>query len=278
MDPAQNIHFRILEDIARDLSGEVNFPTYLDASISVRNALKDPMVSISKIGQVVSVEPLIVARLLKLANSIAYNPMGREITDLKYAIQRVGFETVRITSLAVAMEQMINSRSVGEFDDIARHTWEHSLTVASIGRILARRIGRINADDAMLVGIVRNIGVFYLLFRASSYPEYSSRENIISLINGWHDSIGENLLAVLGVPAHIVNALHEHSRKKPNASPCSLSDILYFACLLAENKCPWLSYSAAANSPQAADDRNRYQDILEEAADDIREIRHALMA
>jgi len=278
MTSAQSLHFRILEDIARDLSDEVNFPTYLDASLSVRNALKDPMVSIDKIAQVISVEPLIVARLLKLANSIAYNPAGREVTDIRYAIQRVGFETVRITSLAVAMEQMINSRNIGEFEDIARQTWEHSLHVASIGRILARRIGRINVDDAMLVGIVRNIGVFYLLFRASAYPEYASRENVIALINGWHDSIGENLLTVLGIPAYIVTALHEHSCKKHNAAPCSLSDILYFACLLAENNCPWLSYSAAANSAQATADRSRYQDILEEAAEDIREIRYALLA
>jgi len=278
MTSAQNLHFRILDDIARDLSGNVNFPTYLSASLSVRDALKDPMASIEKIAQVVSIEPLIIARLLKLANSIAYNPTGREITDIKYAIQRVGFETVRVTSLAVAMEQMINSRNIGGFNDIAQQTWEHSMHVASIGRVLARRIGRVNVDDAMLVGVVRNIGVFYLLYRASVYPEYTLRENIISLINGWHDSIGENLLTVLGIPAHIVTALHEHSCKKHNEAPSNLSDILYFACILADNNCPWLSYSSAANSPQAADDRERYKDILEEAIEDIRLIRYALMA
>jgi HD-like signal output (HDOD) protein len=173
---------------------------------------------------------------------------------------------------------MMNSRNIGEFEDIARQTWEHSLYVASIGRVLAQRAGRVNVDDAMLVGIVRNIGVFYLLYRASAYPEYASRDHIISLINGWHDSIGESLLEVLGIPAHILTAVHKHSSKKHHATPSTLADILYFACLLAENTCPWLSYSAAANSPKAAADRTRYQDILEEAAEEIREIRHTLLA
>ena len=42
-------HFDILEDIARELSGDVNFPTCLDAAILVRNALKDPFVRTEQI-------------------------------------------------------------------------------------------------------------------------------------------------------------------------------------------------------------------------------------
>jgi HD-like signal output (HDOD) protein len=279
MTSSDSLHFHILEDIARDLSGDTNFPTYLDVSLSVRDALRDPLVTLEKVAQVVSVEPLITTRLLRLANSIAYNVTGREITDVAQAVRRVGFETVRVTSLAVAVEQMLLSRHIGAFEDIARQTWEHSLQVAAIGRVLARRIGRVNAEDAMLAGMVRNMGVFYLLFRASEYPEYATRDNVLSLVSGWHDSIGESLLSVLSMPAYIVTAIHEHSCKKYNIDdPCTLADVLYFSCLLAENHCPWLSYSAAANSEYAATDRARYKDLVEEAGEDIREIRFALGA
>ncbi|MDR0529013.1 MAG: HDOD domain-containing protein [Zoogloeaceae bacterium] len=275
---ANNLHFKILEDIARDLSGDTNFPVYLDASLSVRDTLRDPLVLLEKVARLVSVEPLISARLLRLANSIAYNPMGQEITDIAKAIQRVGFETVRVTALAVAVEQMLHSRHTGHFEDIARQTWEHSLHVAAVGRVLARRIGHINAEDAMLTGMVRNMGVFYLLYRSADYPEYEKRENVLELIYGWHDSIGESLLTALGIPAHILTALHEHSCKKYNTDPSSLADVLYFACLLAENNCPWLSYSAAANQQNALVDRERYADLMEEAKKDIQDIRYALSA
>jgi len=72
-----SLHFRVLEDIAKDLSGEINFPTYLDASMTVRNVLRDPRVSVEKVAQVISIEPLIAARLLRLANSVTYNPAGK---------------------------------------------------------------------------------------------------------------------------------------------------------------------------------------------------------
>lgn len=67
------IHFRILEDIARDLSGDVNFPTCLDAAMLVRNTLRDPLADLQLVVRAISTEPLISSKLLKLANSVSYN-------------------------------------------------------------------------------------------------------------------------------------------------------------------------------------------------------------
>ncbi len=279
MTDAHNaIHFRILEDIAKDLSDDVNFPTYLDASLTIRNVLKDPLVSVDKVAQVVTVEPLVSAKLLRLANSVTYNRSGKAIADVRQAIQRVGFETVRTTSLSVAMEQMLRSKNLAPFDDIARLTWEHSLQVAAIARVLARRIGRINPEDAMLAGMVHDIGVFYLLYRAAEYPEYkNNREDLISLVIGWHESIGESLLAALGLPEQIITAVREHDQLKHVTTPCSLADVLYFSNLLAGGNYEWLGHdNGIYNTEEAAADRARYADLLEEAWDDIREIQAAL--
>jgi HD-like signal output (HDOD) protein len=274
------LHFHILEDIAQDLSAETNFPTCLDASLTVRNVLKDPLVSVEKVAQVVNLEPLISTKLLRLANSVAYNTAGPDVTEIHQAILRVGFETVRTTSLSVAMEQMLHSKHVSAFEDIARLTWEHSLQVAAIGRVLARHIGHnIHGEDAMLVGMVNNIGVFYLLYRAGDYPEYhDNREAILELLTDWSESIGENLLAVLGLPESILSAIRTHNSRKHSNAPFALADVLYYACLLAENNCPWLGYSSYGKSEQAELDRTRYADLLTEAQDDIREIQFALSA
>ena len=44
---ASAVTFKILEDIARDLSGnEITFPTFLDITFQVRAALKDPNLSV----------------------------------------------------------------------------------------------------------------------------------------------------------------------------------------------------------------------------------------
>ena len=116
------LHFRILEDIARDLSGDINFPICMDAAILIRNTLKDPLTNLDRVAQVVGFEPLISSKLLRLANSVSYNPAGKSISDLSTAIARLGFDVVRTTSLAVAMDRTLGSPP------------DHSLSLVTSGR------------------------------------------------------------------------------------------------------------------------------------------------
>jgi len=281
MSLPENTHFRILEDIAKDLSADVNFPTCLDVAIMIRNTLKDPEVALDQVAKVVGLEPLIASKLLRLSNSVPYNPSGKAITDLRTGISRLGFEAVRTTSLAVAMDQMMRSKNLAGFDTLSKLTWEHSLEVAAIARAIARRVGRVNPDEALLAGIVHDIGIFYLLYRAAEYPEYRDNEqSVLDLVIGWHESIGESLLHVLGLPERIVDAVRDHDQLRTSRDDAmNLSDVIYFANLLAGGNFEWLhKFDGPRNVEASADDRKRFADILEEAEDDIRELRTALAA
>lgn len=272
---AESLHFRILEDIARDLSGDVNFPTCLDAAMLVRNTLRDPLADLQLVVRAISAEPLISSKLLRLANSVAYNPSGSTITDLQMAVARLGFEVVRTTSLAVAMEQMLKSRNLSAYDRISHAAWEHSIHVAAIARVLARRLGRINPDEAMLAGLVHNIGIFYLLYRAAEYPEYrDDPAAMVELLAGWHESIGESLLHILGMPEQITDAIRDHDHLRHVETPCTVRDALYFANLLADDDMSWLPsppLSVAEEESRQAD-RERYADLIKEAKDDIEQL------
>lgn len=274
------LHFRILEDIARDLSGDINFPTCLDAAILIRDTLKDPEVNLDRAAQVIGVEPLIASKLLRLANSVSYNPSGTAIGDLTSAVRRLGFDVVRTTSLAVALDQMLKSRNLSTYDDIARQAWENSIQVAATSRVLARRLGRVAPDAAMLAGLVHNIGVFYLLFRAAEYPEYrTDRAAMIALLAGWGTSIGESLLHILGLPENIIQAVCDADRPCQAETPCTVRDILYFAKLLADNTPEWQAEHVGTDeSATRMADKARYADLLNEAAEDIAELRAALGA
>ena len=274
------LHFRILEDIARDLSGDINFPICMDAAILVRNALKDPLANLDRVAQVVGLEPLISSKLLRLANSVSYNPSGKTMSDLPTAIARLGFDVVRTTSLAVAMDQMLKSRNLANFDQIGQSTWEHSIQVSAIARVLARRLGRINPDAAMLSGLVHDIGIFYLLYRAAEYPEY--RRDLpatFELLRGWHESIGESLLHSLGLPQSITDAVRDHHQLQSIQIPSTVRDVLYFANLLADNDPQLLDAEAdPAETEARAADRARYIDLIKEAEEDIFELRATLSA
>lgn len=267
----ETLHFRILDDIARDLSGDVNFPTCMDAAVLVRNTLRDPCVTTERIVRAIGVEPLISSKLLRLANSVGHNPSGEAIHDLSTAVARLGSDVVRTTSLAVALDQMLKSRQSGIHAPLARQTWELAIQVAAIARVLARRLGRINPDEAMLAGLVHNIGSFYLLYRSADYPEYADEASIQDLLAHRQASIGESLLHLLGLPERIVEAVRDQdSIGDASAPPCRIADTLYFARQLAAN---------ALGKPQAGMDDMPvadYADLLNEAEGDIHELRAAL--
>ena len=202
------------------------------------------------------------------------------MSDLPAAIARLGFDVVRTTSLAVAMDQMLKSRNLANFDQIGQSTWEHSIQVSAIARVLARRLGRINPDEAMLAGLVHDIGIFYLLYRAAEYPEY--RRDLpatFELLRGWHESIGESLLNTLGLPQSITDAVRDHHQLQIVAIPSTVRDVLYFANLLADIDPQLLDAEADPTETEArAADRARYIDLVKEAEEDILELRAALSA
>lgn len=114
--------FKVLEDIAKDLSGdEITFPTFLDITFQVRTALKDPNLSIEQLAKLIGAEPLMSTKIIRMSNSVALNPSGREIADVKTAITRVGMEAVRTVSFAVAMEQLLKSKSMKSFEAISKN-------------------------------------------------------------------------------------------------------------------------------------------------------------
>lgn len=276
MQADSGLHFHVLDAITRDLSGEPNFPTALNAALLVRDALKDPEASLDKAAQAIAVEPLIASKVLRLANSAAYNRSGAAVADLRTAVGRLGFAAVRATALAVAMDQMLKSDRLQVFGELPRQAWEHSLQTAAVARVLARRLGGANPEAAMLAGMVQLIGVFYLLYRASEFPAYRKiPESAIDLIRGWQRSIGLDLLEALGMPPDIVAAVRDQQRPPAGAAaPCGLRDILYFANQLVGEPLAWLPPDAVAGAAE----HPRYADLLAEAREDIDALRADLAA
>jgi len=280
------ITFKILEDIAQDLSGEqVSFPTFLDVTFKVRTALKNPNLGAEQLAKLVSIEPLISAKIIRMANSVALNVSGRPVADVKSAIVRVGMEAVRTISFAVAMEQLIQSRQMQAFADISRKLWDHTAHVAAICRILAAKIApKVNVDEAMFAGMVHDIGAFYLLSRAAPFPELvNDREALFDLLLGWHDSIGHALLSALGQPEQILIAVQEHEQDREIKKEKTLSDVLFIANKIANTMSCWYSESNEANEQDIARiaevlDANTLQDIREKSRDAITSLKQALGA
>jgi len=278
MDAPEAAHLPLLEEIARDLAGDPSFPTCMDAATLIRDTLKDPEASLERVCKAVSIEPLIASKVLRVANTASRNPSGKPVTGLTQAISTLGFECVRTISLAVALDQMLKSPKLVAFSALAKRTWNHSLHQAAIARVLARHLGRINADEAMLSGLVSHIGVFYLLYRAADKSIYQQNEALlVDLLQNHHVTVGVQLLQALSLPERITQAIQNPLKRENPEAPCNLHDVLYFAELLTNETLPWdLPEGRLLDDAEIEADRALYANLLEEAAQDIAELHAAL--
>ncbi len=242
--------FQMLEDIAEELAGEVVFPTHFDVILRLRKVLNDPNQSMAGIAAAVSLEPLVSAKLLHLANSAAFNPQGNQIVDLKSAITRLGINTVRTTAMSVVMTQLMRAKGMADFSELSTKLWEHTINAAAAARIIAAEAPRINRDEAMLAGLLHDLGAFYMLYRATQYEELRTRpDSVRYLILQWHESIGVALLSAIGLPEEIVESASDHDRIRQLPTPVrTLTDVVYIANMLCGGHFEWLAQEQPGTS------------------------------
>lgn len=259
--------FQMIKDIARELAaGDVVFPTSFDAAFRLRRELQNPDLPLARVSSIVSLEPLVATKLLQLANSALYQTHGAPALDLKAAITRLGIDLVRTTALAIAMRQLMRSKDIAIFSDLTVALWNHSLKTAAATRILARVHTRINQDEALLAGLVHDLGAFYMLYRAVQYPELCARpDSMRFLIMQWHEGIGVSLLGALGMPEEIVSATIDHDQPRPAPKTIqTLADIVYIGNILAGTHFEWLHQDVNPNTGEIEVFRERFADLLPE--------------
>ncbi len=209
--------FLFLQELAEDLSRpEIAFPTFSDATLRVRAALNNPLHSAAQLATVVASEPLLAARLIKVANAAAFSRGGAQVADVKSAVVRVGSTTVRSVATAVAVDQMLQSADLKPHRKKAEAIWQHSIDVAMLAYVIARGISRVNPDEALLAGLLQDIGHFYLLSRVKSYPDVANDpQELDALLDEWHVGIGCSILVSMDLPAATVNAVERHHAGSP---------------------------------------------------------------
>ena len=261
--------FAMLEDIAKELAGEVVFPVDFNATLRLRQTLQNPDLPTAKIAATVETEPLVAARLLKLANSVLYRRNDTPVRNLGTAVTRLGLQVVKSTALAIAMSQLLRAKELAAFSDLANRLWQHSLRTAVAARLLVKNEAgcTLDPEEAFLAGLVHDLGASYMLYRAARYAELRERPDTARyLILQWHESIGVALLNALGLPEEVVNAAEEHDQPRSELPKNlrSLGDAVYLANLLAGAHFEWSGLNASAPVPDPLEERYTH---LREAID-----------
>jgi putative nucleotidyltransferase with HDIG domain len=229
--PAAQRFCDFLNQLSQDLAdGNISFPTFAEATLKIRDALNDPDLDVGRLSRIINSEPLLPAKLVRAANSVAFNPAGAPIADVRSAVIRLGHNVVRSIALAVSLEQL---QSAAEFQSVrsrAEQVWRHSITVAAVAQVVAQRMTTLNAEEALFAGVVHDIGKFYLLSRAARYAELINDDaELDELLLDWHASIGHAVLQTLDVPDDVSSAVNEHELGGYVMPPQTLADVVVIA-------------------------------------------------
>lgn len=217
---------------AEAAKGEMVFGTHAEMALRVRRALDDPDCSLDQLAKLVRAEPLLAARVVAMANSVVYNRSGRAITDIRNAVSSIGFKTLNSLAVAVIVRQIEAMSKNDAQRALAGRLWEHTAEVASIAYVLARRVTHQDPDSAFFAGIVHEVGGFFLISRAASFPGL-----LDGPLEGWYRSgeieLGRAVLKGLSVPQNVVEAIEVMWKGYLSLPPESLGDTLLLARQLA---------------------------------------------
>jgi HD-like signal output (HDOD) protein len=146
-----DLHFEFVQQLAGSLgSGEIDLPAFPDVVGRLQATLVDEDASVREVLGIISSEPVLTARLLKMANSATMNPAGREINNINGAVTRLGFNLVRGTAAAYAINQMSREQELAPIRKDLEVIWRASNEVAAICYVVAKRVFGRQPDEAML--------------------------------------------------------------------------------------------------------------------------------
>lgn len=132
-----------------------SLPTTVSKVLDVCN---NPKTSPGDLNQVISLDPVLVGRVLKLINS-AYYGLGQQVTSLVRAIIMLGINTVKNLALSTAVLRNLTSKKDFQALDMEGF-WRHSLCVGVAAKVLARKrnVDSKLLDEYFTAGLLHDIG------------------------------------------------------------------------------------------------------------------------
>ncbi len=142
-------------DIQAVVSNQAELVSLPDVFYQIIEVIKKPNSSAADIAEVISKDPSISSRLLRLVNSPFYGFMSR-IDTLTRAVAVVG--TIEISNLTMGISVTSTFKNI-PFDFLDMNDfWEHSIAVGVVARILATQNGAPNLERVFVGGLLHDIG------------------------------------------------------------------------------------------------------------------------
>ncbi len=181
--------------------GELKTPSFPDVALKMRKAIQQDC-EIADLVKIINMDPVISGKLIQVVNSPFYMPMV-PITNTLNAINRLGRKTTRDLVITFSLKNLIRSEKT-IIKKLIQQSWYQSIKVSSMAYTLAKLTKKVDSDEALLAGLLHNIGVLPILTFADSLSEDTYQPNDISLcINEVQGQIGSIILEQWEFPENL---------------------------------------------------------------------------
>jgi HD-like signal output (HDOD) protein len=185
-------------------------PTLPAIALKVRRAADDPDINLNAMADVISQDPSLSARMIKISNSVY---LGRtvKVTSAQQAVTRIGLRQIKNISTALAMEQLFVSKN-----EIVKlymnRIWADTIEIVASSMAALQvhtkltKNRTLNLDSMMLAALVHNIGVLPILTEAERHADVFANPTFLDVaIDKLAGKIGASIMTVWGFEPEFVN-------------------------------------------------------------------------
>lgn len=204
------VHDRIIEL----LNSESVVPSFSSVAMKLTTMVRDENLTIDELGQVISLDPGLVVRCLRVAGSAV--SCGRNISTINEALLMIGMNEIRRIALTIGVMDTLSHLRV----KIDWHRfWLHSVLVARLTEKVAEAFRDVTGME-YLAGLLHDIGKLLLehyfprefetIFLRAMERQSGHAKVEMDLLGLDHTQIGAAMCECLKTHSHILHAVRFH--------------------------------------------------------------------
>lgn len=138
-----------------------NLPALPQVLIKLLEACDNENTPPGKLTQIISTDPSISTKVLRLANS-SYTGLAKKFNSLNQAVVYLGSDTIRNIAITASVQQVFCKTKTNQMFNL-KHFWWHSIMCAALAKKIAKKISYKFEEEAFLSGLMHDIGQLLLL-------------------------------------------------------------------------------------------------------------------
>ena len=215
----------------RFLKGEAKIPQMPEAAVRIKKLLDDPHTSLEQLTRVINGDPTLAAYLMQFSSTPLLRG-NRACTSLRDLLGRLGTRQLADLVLGFSLQHLFTSQDAA-LQQAFRTRWKHARERAAYCAVLAQHIG-FSMDDAMLGGLLQDIGSLPLLSELEHWPDLPrDAETLHGLCEALSGDIGALILTRWQLPTAVIECARLHGQwRREHEGPADLADLVLLASAL----------------------------------------------